>query len=93
LQRASLSWKRAKKEPKGQKRTKGPNEILRPASVIWDHISETWLQKGQPGNPGSHKLRWPYAGGFSRFRPAFGLLTIVLSKPEAGVVGDCVLVA
>jgi len=32
-QEASLSWKRAKKEPKGQ------TKILGPASVIWDQIS------------------------------------------------------
>jgi len=43
----SVSWKRAKKEPKGQ------SKILGPASVICDHISEIWPQKGQPGNPES----------------------------------------
>jgi len=42
----NLSWKRAKKEPKGQ------TKILGPGSVIWDQISEIWPQKGQPGNPG-----------------------------------------
>jgi len=34
----NLSWKRAK----------GQTKILGPASVIWDHISEIWPQKGQP---------------------------------------------
>jgi len=41
----SLSWKRAKKEPKGQ------TNILGPVSVIWDQIYDIWPQKGQPGNP------------------------------------------
>ena len=30
----------------------------------------------------SHKLVWPYPGEFSRFRPASGLLKILLSKPN-----------
>ena len=30
----------------------------------------------------SHKLGWPNPGEFSRFRPASGLLKIVLSKPD-----------
>jgi len=38
-----LSWKRAKKKPKGQ------TKILGPASVVWHKISEIWPQKGQPG--------------------------------------------
>jgi len=41
----SLSWKMAKIEPKGQ------TKILGPASIIWDQISKSWPQKGQPGNP------------------------------------------
>ena len=41
----NLSWKKAKKEPKGQ------TKMLGSASVIWDEISEIWPQKGQPGNP------------------------------------------
>jgi len=43
----NLSWKRVKKEPKGQ------TKILEPTSVIWDQISEILPQKGRPGNPGS----------------------------------------
>jgi len=39
----NLSWKRAK----------GQTKILGPASVIWDHISEIWPQKGQPDIPDS----------------------------------------
>jgi len=31
---------------------KGQTKILEPAGVIWDQISEIWLQKGQPGIPG-----------------------------------------
>jgi len=30
----------------------------------------------------SHRLRWPYPAEFSRFRPASGLLKIVLNKPD-----------
>jgi len=30
----------------------------------------------------SHRLHWPYTGEFSRFRPASGVLKIVLSKPD-----------
>ena len=30
----------------------------------------------------SHKFQCPYPGEFSRFRPASGLLKIVLSKPD-----------
>jgi len=44
LARASVSWKRANTEPKGQ------TKILGPPSAIWHQISEIWLQKGQPGN-------------------------------------------
>jgi len=41
----NLSWKRTKKEPKGQ------TKIFGPTSAIWNQISEIWPQKGQPGNP------------------------------------------
>jgi len=41
----SVSWKRAKQQPKGQ------TKILGPASIIWDQIYGIWCQKGQPGNP------------------------------------------
>jgi len=41
----NLSWKMAKKEPKGQ------TKILGPASVIWNQNSQIWPQKDQPGNP------------------------------------------
>jgi len=41
----SLPWKRARKEPKGQRK------FLGPPSVIWNQISEIWPQKCQPGNP------------------------------------------
>jgi len=30
----------------------------------------------------SHRLRWPFPGAFSQFRPASGVLKIVLSKPD-----------
>jgi len=42
---SSLSWKRTKKEPKGQTKNCGPT------SDICDQISEIWPQKGQPHNP------------------------------------------
>jgi len=42
----NLTWKRAKKEPKGQ------TKILGPASVVWDQIYDIWPQKDQLGNPG-----------------------------------------
>ena len=31
----------------------------------------------------SHRLRCPYPGEFSRFRPAYGLIKIGLSKPDS----------